>query len=310
MFSIIIPTYNRLDSVINLVNSLSKQIKAGDEIIVIDDGSTDNTFGMLMQLPFEWLRVYQISNSGGPARPRNIGYHKAKNNWVCFLDSDDWWVSEKLYQLRNHLAGQEKFAAFSYHNAFGSKSKRIFGNHLYQNSDVYTFTRNPIVMSSLTVNKLFFDHDRDLFDERDAASSIEDTIFAYELCFNNMPYIYIDKCLSVYTEASSDSISQSHHQFTKMYLYHNKNPYDLHWINSSLIKAFWKTKSTIPLISIKNSMRKKRFSLSCIFYIPLMIIILFYTRIWIDIGKLPSTKKNFILDSDLQEYSNSVKRVK
>lgn len=297
----------------NLIISLSKQVKAGDEIIVIDDGSTDNTFDMLMILPFEWLRVYKVSNSGGPARPRNIGYHKAKNNWVCFLDSDDWWVNEKLDQLRTHLSGQERFVAFSYHNALGSKSKRIFGNHLYNNSDIYTFTRNPIVMSSLTVNKLFFDNDRDLFDELDASSSIEDTIFAYELSFNNMPYIYIDKCLSIYTEASFDSISQSHHQLIKMYLYHKNNPYNLHWINSSLIKAYWKARSTFPLKNIKNPMRKKSFSLNSlfgIFYIPLMVTILLYTRIWVDIIKLPSSKNNFIIDSDLQEYNKPVKSIK
>ena len=304
MFSIVIPTYNRCSIVINLITNLSMQIQDGDEVIVIDDGSTDETFEELSVLPFEWLRIYKIPNSGGPARPRNIGFRKAKNSWVCFLDSDDWWGDTKLDQLRVELSGKEKNIAFSYHNAIGSKSGRIFGKPLYNKSTVYMFTRNSIVMSSLTINKILFDNHKYIFNEEESSSSIEDTVFMYELFYNDLPHIYISKCLSVYTEESSDSISQSHQQLDKLYMYHHKNPYNIPWFYSFIVRSYWETRS---LLSKRNINRKKSYlGYNIKLYllkIPISTLVLLYTRIYVDHVQLKkSSSLNSKNDSGIQKY--------
>ena len=296
MFSIVIPTYNRCSIVRNLVANLSKQLRDNDEVIVVDDGSTDETFEELSALPFEWLRVYKIPNSGGPARPRNIGYHKAKNNWVCFLDSDDWWGDSKLEKLREALCRKEKSIAFLYHNAIGSKSGRIFGKPLYNKSKIYIFTRNSVAMSSLTINKAFFSGNRDIFDEKNSSSSIEDTIFMYELFYNDLPCIYMPKCLSVYTEESGDSISQSHQQLAKLYAYHNSNPYNISWLHLFIISGYWRTRLFLSKRNLKNITKKDGYlSASVMFYffqIPISILVLIYTRIYVDHIKLDKKKLN------------------
>jgi glycosyltransferase involved in cell wall biosynthesis len=97
-FSIVIPTYNRSSDLIRCLNSLVSQTYEDFEVIVCDNASTDNTKEVIEQ--YEKLLnlkyIYLTENSGGPARPRNIGAASAKGDWVCFLDSDDWYLDNKL----------------------------------------------------------------------------------------------------------------------------------------------------------------------------------------------------------------------
>lgn len=97
-FSIVIPTYNRSADLIRCLNSLVSQSYKGFEVIVCDNASTDNTKEVIEQYE-KLLNLKYIclsENSGGPARPRNVGAASAKGEWVCFLDSDDWYLDNKL----------------------------------------------------------------------------------------------------------------------------------------------------------------------------------------------------------------------
>lgn len=105
LFSIIIPTFNRAHLLARCLDSLVAQTFKDFEVIVCDDGSTDNTaeiieaFSHLLDLKYFWA-----PNWGGPARPRNIGIQHARADWICFLDSDDWWYSNKLEVASKNLS--------------------------------------------------------------------------------------------------------------------------------------------------------------------------------------------------------------
>lgn len=96
-FSIIIPTYNRAEKLRRALDSVASQSFKNFEVLVCDDGSADHTkevvdsFQGKMALTYIWEK-----NWGGPARPRNNGLKIAGGEWVCYLDSDDWWYPEKL----------------------------------------------------------------------------------------------------------------------------------------------------------------------------------------------------------------------
>lgn len=92
--SIIIPTYNRANLIKRALESAFREIIAGDEIIVVDDGSTDDTEQILKPYAEE-IRYFKIPNSGAGAA-RNFGIHKSRNPLVAFLDSDDEWMPEKI----------------------------------------------------------------------------------------------------------------------------------------------------------------------------------------------------------------------
>lgn len=86
--SVIIPTFNRMDKVTEALNSVLNQTFNDYEIIVVDDGSTDNTRKIVTAITSSRIRYYYKYN-GGASTARNFGLKKARGRWVCFLDSDD-----------------------------------------------------------------------------------------------------------------------------------------------------------------------------------------------------------------------------
>ena len=86
LLSIIIPTYNRNESLIRLLQVLQPQITNEVEVIVVDDHS-DNE--LKLEFP-NWLKYIRLEeNSGGASVPRNIGLDNAKGIYICFIDADD-----------------------------------------------------------------------------------------------------------------------------------------------------------------------------------------------------------------------------
>jgi len=107
LVSVIIPTYNRADFIIETVKSVLCQTYQDFEIIIIDDGSTDNTSDLIKTIDDVRLKYIYQKNSGLPASPRNVGIKKAKGNFIAFLDSDDLWLPEKLEKQVEILANDD-----------------------------------------------------------------------------------------------------------------------------------------------------------------------------------------------------------
>ncbi len=110
LVSVIIPTYNRSDIVGQAVQSALGQDYPARQIIVVDDGSTDNTLDVLKQ--FSGIEVISQSNQGASAA-RNRGLNVAKGEYIATLDSDDCWSKEYLaYGMqRMHRYNVEVFFA-------------------------------------------------------------------------------------------------------------------------------------------------------------------------------------------------------
>lgn len=99
--SIIIPTYNRAPTILRAVTSVLEQCEADDEIIVVDDGSNDNTEEILKELANQI--IYHKIPNGGAGSARNFGLDIAQNEFIAFLDSDDEWMPGKLSLQRQFL---------------------------------------------------------------------------------------------------------------------------------------------------------------------------------------------------------------
>jgi glycosyltransferase involved in cell wall biosynthesis len=97
--AVIIPTYNRALPVQRAVESVRAQTFSELEIIVVDDGSSDETAGVLRR--YSDCRYIRIAHSGLPAVARNAGVRASSAAFFAFLDSDDEWLPEKLHvQMR------------------------------------------------------------------------------------------------------------------------------------------------------------------------------------------------------------------
>lgn len=102
--SVIIPTWNRKAVIERALRSIYSQSRPADEVIVIDDGSTDNTQAIIKEKFPQAHYIYQ-ENSGVSAA-RNRGILEANGEWIAFLDSDDEWLPTKLESQLGKLAEQ------------------------------------------------------------------------------------------------------------------------------------------------------------------------------------------------------------
>lgn len=92
--SVIIPTYNRAEFVNEAIASVLAQTYAPVEILVVDDGSTDETAAVVRGFGARVQYLYQVNR--GPAAARNVGILQARGDALAFLDSDDLWVPQAL----------------------------------------------------------------------------------------------------------------------------------------------------------------------------------------------------------------------
>lgn len=110
LISVIMPAYNAERTIIDAVSSVCAQTYEDLELLVIDDGSTDNTKTLVSQLSCDDERVRLISNrvNRGVSAARYRGVQSARGEWIAFLDSDDIWSPQKLAM---QVALQEKTGA-------------------------------------------------------------------------------------------------------------------------------------------------------------------------------------------------------
>lgn len=106
LVSVIIPTYNYGKYLEKCIESVVQQKFDGSmEIIVVDDGSEDNTEEVVSRYPAKYLRL----EHKGVSHARNIGLAESKGEWIAFIDADDRWTEDKLF-LQLEKAKQNKNA--------------------------------------------------------------------------------------------------------------------------------------------------------------------------------------------------------
>jgi glycosyltransferase involved in cell wall biosynthesis len=114
-FSIVIPTYNRAHLISKAIDSVIAQTFENWELIIVDDGSTDNTKELIASYQEEDSRVgYIYQQNAERSAARNKGIEKAKGHYICFLDSDDYYLNERLIGLFNHIHEEKEPKLFYY----------------------------------------------------------------------------------------------------------------------------------------------------------------------------------------------------
>jgi glycosyltransferase involved in cell wall biosynthesis len=103
--SVIIPSFNRAHTLARAIESVLAQSLPADEIILIDDGSRDETQALAQTFP---KVTYLMQPNQGVSSARNKGILQAKGNWIALLDSDDEWLPDKLKQQCQLLSQQPK----------------------------------------------------------------------------------------------------------------------------------------------------------------------------------------------------------
>ena len=101
-FSVIIPLYNKEQIVEKTIRSVLQQTFTDFELIIVDDGSTDNSLNIVKSIEDKRIIIIEQKN-GGPSKARNTGILNARSNWLYFIDADDEMLSDALDHFWNYI---------------------------------------------------------------------------------------------------------------------------------------------------------------------------------------------------------------
>lgn len=103
-FSVVIPSYNRAHCILDAIESVLKQNYSNYEVIVVDDGSTDDTREKIKNIEHEKTIFFkELEHNRGPNIARNIGSEMANGDWLVFLDSDDKLTNNALWDIKESI---------------------------------------------------------------------------------------------------------------------------------------------------------------------------------------------------------------
>lgn len=199
--SIIIPAYNVSLYIKECVESVCKQSYKNLEIIIVDDGSTDNTLEILKEMKKNDLRINLIhKENGGLSSARNAGLKIATGDYIMFLDSDDWLESDCCQDTITKI--KENNADLVFFDYFKEYENNMVKHYSYKQDMIYSSQEKPFFlydMRTITAwGKLYKKEvlENSLFDEN--MKTAEDVDFNYRFYQKVNKAVYLHKCLLHY----------------------------------------------------------------------------------------------------------------
>lgn len=225
MISIVVPLYNKEAYITEAIESILAQTFDRFEIVIVNDGSTDNSLGIAQSINDPRIKIINQRNAG-VSSARNNGIKNAKFEYIAFLDADDWWdpsFLEKIFQA---------IVRFPNHNIFATGYNRVFENKIdtYDHSDLPKLNNvglinyfkiigscdsAPLNSSNIVIKKNHF-YERGLFKED--LKNHEDHELFLRLCLNQK-IVFINQSLSFYRKTEKLTASSLIYSANNFILY-------------------------------------------------------------------------------------------
>lgn len=224
-YSIVVPLYNKEFCIAKTISSVLHQTYFKYELIIVDDGSTDDSCSVVESFHDERIRLVKKAN-GGVSSARNLGVRMAQYEYIVFLDADDWWNLEYLEKMKNLIAEYPSAKMFgsSYAEVNSGRTEPSITYNLlpsgYRGYINYLdlFEKHfisPINSSAVVIGKELF-YTSISFDEQIASG--EDLLVWLEVAFN-YPVAYINEILSFYNKDVTNSITTKLCLYTKYFIF-------------------------------------------------------------------------------------------
>ena len=136
LFSIVIPTYNREKIIVKTIQSVLSQTYTNFELIIVDDGSTDNTEKFVRNVKDKRIKFFKKENEERGAA-RNYGTNKAKGDYITFLDSDDLLYSKYLEEAKYFIKKNNSINIFHQLFEVRSKDNKLIRSADYSNRNAF-----------------------------------------------------------------------------------------------------------------------------------------------------------------------------
>jgi glycosyltransferase involved in cell wall biosynthesis len=159
--SVIIPTYNRARLIGETIESVIRQTHQNLELIIIDDGSTDETWQVIRSFSDSRITYFKTNHSGSFGVVRNLGIQKSTGDFIAFLDSDDIWEKGKIEKQLSILREGKYAFCFTHIRLFGETNvvapdyKTLQGKllNLYLKEGHFAFYPSSLMFSRKALEK-------------------------------------------------------------------------------------------------------------------------------------------------------------
>ena len=203
--SVVIPTYNRAELVMRALRSVLAQTRPAEQVIVVDDGSTDDT-GRLVQQNFGAVD-YLAQENRGVSAARNRGIEVATGEWIALLDSDDEWLPKKLERQFAHLEQEPDHRVCHTDEIWIRRGRRVNPRLKHAKQGGWIFKQClplcAISPSSVVIHRSVFD-EVGLFDE--TLPACEDYDLWLRIC-SRWPVLFVPERLVVKHGGHEDQLS-------------------------------------------------------------------------------------------------------
>lgn len=217
LFTIIIPLYNKEKSIFKTINSVIFQTYTDFEVIIVDDGSQDNSYNIANSFSDNRISCYKKTN-GGVASARNYGITKSKGEWLLFLDADDLLKPNALeifVELQLQIPGYDFYLGnMELYNSLRCRNEALSSISTNTYKDWWKMVLAPETGTFVVKrNKVL---ELGGYDER--ISCFEDLAFAVKY-MDVMPFVYTSKVIKIYQKEYSE-LSVNKQPISKEYAYY------------------------------------------------------------------------------------------
>jgi glycosyltransferase involved in cell wall biosynthesis len=206
--SVVIPTFNRRHTLERALHSVYAQTRIPEEVIVVDDGSVDDT-GSMVTTKFPQVRYFYQPNLGVSAA-RNFGIGQVRGAWIALLDSDDEWLPAKLEKQLNALNNAPGSQVCHSDEIWNRNGKRVNQMLKHAKSGGWIFKQClplcAISPSAVVLHRTLFDQ-VGLFDE--SLPACEDYDFWLRVCAQ-LPVLFIAEPLIIKYGGHADQLSRKY----------------------------------------------------------------------------------------------------
>jgi glycosyltransferase involved in cell wall biosynthesis len=206
--SVVIPSYNRRHSLQAALQSILEQTSVVDEIILVDDGSSDGTAAMVSQC-FPQVKILRQANLGVSAA-RNRGIAFASCEWIALLDSDDSWLPQKIARIREIHRQRPDFELYHSDEIWVRRGRRVNPMKKHRKTGGWIFESClplcAISPSASVIRKATLES-IGMFDED--LPACEDYDLWLRLC-HRFPVCYLDEALIIKQGGHADQLSRLH----------------------------------------------------------------------------------------------------
>ncbi|WP_016957052.1 glycosyltransferase family 2 protein [Catenovulum agarivorans] len=259
LISVIIPAYNAEAYIEETLQSVFKQDYSNLEILVVNDGSTDNTLEILNKYQNK-ITIFDIANSG-VSYARNFAVEHAKGDWLAFIDADDLWDTDKLSKQYAQLNGNLWSHCNSYYIG-EEQSGKVTRAELSEQPAGSVFDKlvleNFITTSTILIDKQTF-IDAGGFDEKLAA--LEDWKLWLDIAFKH-PISYVDQPVAKY-RVYQGSTSRKARKMLPLHLAVIEHAFTKNVSNNQSLKKLAQEKSYTICSYLAEDAGDSSFALNC-----------------------------------------------